>query len=386
MRTRLLGLAAASGIAVAVSGLALAPAAIADPTPSPTVSPEPTPTASPTVAPVPKPPGVPPGKAKADPVDVSITTTAKVYTEIPPMTIVKFQVRSDKPVASYRVRVKTGWDAGYAAPPNHPGWECDGEFSEYDCRWTGEATTTPAEISLALSSPDATSYVRGIVSTTEPDSNVANNSDQDKVVVEADKPEQPPAKPGTIAGRVWHDANSNGRQDKGEKGVAGARVVINVADGMKTKIVKRITTGSDGRYSATKLPAGESRYGVSIATPAGKKWAFTSPGVGAEQGDSDVRLADEYGSLDEPWAGWFGKDATVGIHDRTDVFAGKTTVIDAGLTLPASSGNGGGTDDDDDDTLPKTGAALGGLLGAGALLVGGGIALTVVARRRRAVL
>ncbi len=382
MRTRLLGLAAASGIAVAVSSLALAPAAIADPTPSPTASPEPTPTASPTGAPVPKPPAVPPGKTKADPVDVSIKTTAKVYTEIPPMTIVKFRVHSDKPVASYRVKVKTGWDAGYAAPPNHPGWECDGEFSEYDCRWTGEATTEPGEISLALNSPDATSHVRGIVSTTEPDSNVANNSDQAKVVVKADEPEQPPAKPGTIAGRVWHDANSNGRQDKGEKGVAGARVVINVADGMKVKIVKRITTGADGRYSATKLPAGESRYGVSIATPAGKKWAFTELGVGAEQGDSDVRPVES----DEVLDSWFGKGATVGFHNRTDVFAGKTTVIDAGLTLPASSGNGGGTDNDDDDTLPKTGAALGGLLGAGALLVGGGIALTVMARRRRAVL
>lgn len=386
MRTRLLGLAAASGLAVAVSGLALAPAAIADPTPSPTASPVPSPTASPTVAPVPKPPAVPPGKAKVDLIDASIETSANVYTEIPPMTIVKFQVRSDKPVASYRVKVKTGWDAGYAAPPNHPGWECDGEFSGYDCRWTGEATTAPNVISLALGSPQATSFVRGIVSTTEADSNVANNSDQARVVVEADEPEQPPAKPGTIAGRVWHDANSNGRQDRGENGVAGARVVINVADGMKSKIVKRITTGSDGRYSAT-VAAGESRYGVSVATPSGKKWAFTQVSVGAEKGDSDVRPVNEHGgSPGVPFDGWFGNDATVAIHDRTDAFSGKTTVIDAGLTLPTSSGNGGGTGNDDDGTLPKTGAAVGGLFGAGALLLGGGIALTAMARRRRAVL
>jgi LPXTG-motif cell wall-anchored protein len=371
MRTRLLGFAAASGLAVAVSALALAPAAMADPTPSPTASPEPTPTPSPTVAPVPKAPAAPPGKTKDDVVDASIKTTAEVFTEIPPMTIVKFQVRSDKPVSSYRVKVKTGWDAGYAAPPNHPGWECDGGFSEYDCRWTGEATTTPGPISLALSLPKASSSVRGTVSTTEQDSDVANNSDVAKILIKRDEPKQPQAKPGTIAGRVWHDANSNGRQDRGEKGVAGARIVINVADGMKTKIIKRTTTGADGRYSAT-LAAGESRYGVTVATPTGTKWTFTDVSVGAERGDSDVRPAES----DEVFESWFGKDATVGIHDRTDVFAGKTTVIDAGLILKDSTGNGGGS-------LPKTGAAVGGLLGAGALLLGGGAVLTVMARRRR---
>jgi hypothetical protein len=174
---------------------------------------------------------------------------------------------------------------------------------------------------------------------------------------------------GTIAGRVWHDANRNGRQDKGEKGVAGARVVVNIAVGTKSKVISRATTGADGRYTVKRLPIGYGKYGVSVATP-GKTWTFTEPGVGTERGDSDFRRVDN----DAVFAGWFGKDAIVAIHDRTDVDAGKTTVLDAGL-LKASGGSG--------DSLPTTGASAGGVLGAGALLLGGGVALTVLARRRR---
>jgi len=119
---------------------------------------------------------------------------------------------------------------------------------------------------------------------------------------------------GTIAGWIWRDANGNGRQDKGEEGVAGARVIVNIAVGMESRIVSRVTTGADGRYTVKQLPIGYGKYGVSIATP-GKNWTFTEPGVGAERGDSDfrpVRLGNN-----PPGAPWFGKDVVVAIHDRT---------------------------------------------------------------------
>ncbi len=181
---------------------------------------------------------------------------------------------------------------------------------------------------------------------------------------------------GTIAGRVWHDANRNGRQDKGEQAVAGARLVVAVADGNTSKVISRATTGADGRYSFTKLPVGYGKYGVVIATP-DKNWTFTESSKGAEAGDSDFRAENVNGTPAGPlFEGWFGKDAIVGLHDRTDVEARTTTVLDAGLI---SRGGGSGTDDE----LPKTGAAAGGILGAGALLLGGGVALTALARRRR---
>jgi hypothetical protein len=188
---------------------------------------------------------------------------------------------------------------------------------------------------------------------------------------------------GTIAGRVWHDANGNGRQDKGEKAVAGARLVVNIAVGQKVKVIGRATTGADGRYSFTRLPVGYSRYGVSIATP-GKNWTFTEPGKGAEVGDSDILPENFNNATRNPlFISWFGKGAIVGFHDRTDVVARKTTVLDAGLIKHGggSGTTGGGTTEG--GTLPKTGAAVGGILGAGVLLLGGGVALTLLARRRR---
>jgi len=370
-------LVAATGLALAVSPLALAgiAAAATDPTPSPTITASPSPNSTPS-APTTKPPAEPP----PDAVDASVTATAKVYTEVPPMAIVKFVVQSDKPVANYHLKIKLGWPGEYAAPPNHPGWHCTGEFANYDCRWTGKATAEPAPVSLALSHPDPPgSFARGTVTTTEPDSNPANNTVRTKVVVPGGTPAP---ETGTLTGRVWNDANHNGRQDKGENGVAGARIVLTFGPGdSTTKVYGPVATGADGTYVIRKIEPnvpGVSGFTVAVATP-GKGWTFTKPGVGADRGDSDFRLVDLRDSTPpEPFKAYFGKNPTVGMADWHSIKAGETAVLDAGLihlnTKPGVAG---------EDTLPKTGAGTGGILAAGGLLLGGGIALTVLAHRRR---
>src|SRR5215211_7624650 len=236
-------LVAATGLALAVSPLALAgiAAAATDPTPSPTITASPSPSSTPS-APTTKPPAEPP----PDAVDASVTATAKVYTGVPPMAIVKFVVQSDKPVANYHLKIKLGWPGEYAAPPNHPGWHCTGEFENYDCRWTGKATAEPAPVSLALSHPDPPgSFARGTVTTTEPDSNPANNTVR-------------------------------------TKGVAGARIVLTFGPGdSTTKVYGPVATGADGTYVIRKIEPnvpGVSGFTVAVATP-GKGWTFTKPGV-----------------------------------------------------------------------------------------------------------
>jgi len=294
------------------------------------------------------------------------------------MAIVRFTVRSDKPTASYRLVLEGNGLEGWAGPPNHANWECTGNPDRFDCRWTGKATTDPAFVSLAYGLPKTSGYkARGTVSTTEADTNPANNTVEGKIILPGGTPTPAPQPgDGTIAGRVWHDVNINGRQDKGEKGVAGARVIVSVAEGTTSKKVAWATTRADGRYSV-KLPAGVSRYGVAVAAPSAS-WNFTDPGVGAERGDSDFRRVDG----GAPFDGWFG-NAIVGIHDRTDVFKGRTTVLDAGLIRGDDEVSNSKGTDTDDDSLPVTGAGAAGLVGAGALLLGGGVVLTVLAQRRR---
>jgi beta-glucanase (GH16 family) len=59
---------------------------------------------------------------------------------------------------------------------------------------------------------------------------------------------------GSIAGRIWSDANGNGIQDAGEGGFEGVPVFL-VVDG--EGIVETAETGPDGNYEFTALPTGD---------------------------------------------------------------------------------------------------------------------------------
>jgi hypothetical protein len=87
---------------------------------------------------------------------------------------------------------------------------------------------------------------------------------------------------GTILGnQVWLDANANGVQDPGEKGVGG--ICINLY-GAAGNLIQQTTTDSNGYYGFN-APAGGS-YTIEFVKPAGLD--FTRQDIGDENHDSDA--------------------------------------------------------------------------------------------------
>src|SRR6202000_560175 len=75
-------------------------------------------------------------------------------------------------------------------------------------------------------------------------------------------------------GVVFNDTNGNGRQDKGEKGIAGRTVYLDLNhNGKLDKGEPTARTSADGVYRFTGLAAGN--YVVREITPSG--WRATSP-------------------------------------------------------------------------------------------------------------
>ena len=75
----------------------------------------------------------------------------------------------------------------------------------------------------------------------------------------------PPAQAstGSVSGSVWDDADRDGVRDPGEVGFPGLHFFVTNLDTGST--VTSVSTDSDGRYSASSLPAG--RYEVEIVHP-----------------------------------------------------------------------------------------------------------------------
>jgi LPXTG-motif cell wall-anchored protein len=182
-------------------------------------------------------------------------------------------------------------------------------------------------------------------------------------------------KPGVITGRVWNDANHNGVQDKGEKGVKDATVVlVHSPGGVQGKGTPATTvhkTDGNGYYSFGGLtPAtGDHEYVLAMAAPAAG-WTWTKTDVGNDARDSDVT---PYGTAPAVYSRYFAKGAATAYVLQADVRAGQTTHIDGGLI---GSGK-------DTDTLPVTGASVTWLATGGSMLLAGGLALLVLTRRRR---
>jgi ELWxxDGT repeat protein len=62
---------------------------------------------------------------------------------------------------------------------------------------------------------------------------------------------------GSISGKVFNDANGNGKRDKTEKGVAGARVFLDLNnDGKRQKKEPQAITGTSGRYDMLGVSPG----------------------------------------------------------------------------------------------------------------------------------
>ena len=98
-------------------------------------------------------------------------------------------------------------------------------------------------------------------------------------------------KPATVAvgDYIWVDANNDGKQDADESALTGAVVTLLGKDGTAAKDadgneVAAITTGADGKYLFSNLPAGE--YSVTIKAPAG--YVPTKGGAAVDTDESNT--------------------------------------------------------------------------------------------------
>jgi LPXTG-motif cell wall-anchored protein len=83
--------------------------------------------------------------------------------------------------------------------------------------------------------------------------------------------------PNSIGDTVWNDANANGVQDPGEKGIAGALVKLTLPDTTTTNT----TTDADGKYLFSELGVGEYTVELvmsSIPAPAEGDLTLTTAG------------------------------------------------------------------------------------------------------------
>jgi hypothetical protein len=89
-----------------------------------------------------------------------------------------------------------------------------------------------------------------------------------------------------VEGQVFADANGNGRQDRGEAGVAGVTVELLNSDGA---VIATTRTGRDGRYYFTQFPE-TGDYQVRVTPPAGSVPTTAGPkDVLISAGDVTVR-------------------------------------------------------------------------------------------------
>jgi large repetitive protein len=138
-----------------------------------------------------------------------------------------------------------------------------------------------------------------------------------------------PAPTGAIGDTVYFDANRNGTQDDGERGVPGVTVDVRNLD---TDQVQRVTTDDDGRYLVDELPAG--RYVVIVVggLPDGFELVSDPRGETPADGRSTVMLGADEVVLDQD----FGIDETI---------VDPQGVIDVVVYL---DGDGDGTRSDDE--------------------------------------
>lgn len=216
----------------------------------------------------------------------------------------------------------------------------------------------------------------------------------------------------TFTGRVWNDANRDGEQDPGERGVPGLPVfhVVSSDDdpdfyASTQRILARLqgrtppiqdtvrvtTTDAAGEYVFTGLNPGDQYLAVGAGPVDGKgritrpAWRFSPPmAVGDHTKDSDVigeTEADEIVAFTSVGSGFFmgpgdSQDVDAGVYKRGPNSPSASPTVTASPTAsPAGPGEGG--------SLPNTGVQLGGMIAAALTLLGSGAALAIVARRRR---
>ncbi|QLQ09515.1 MAG: carboxypeptidase regulatory-like domain-containing protein [Nocardioidaceae bacterium] len=92
-----------------------------------------------------------------------------------------------------------------------------------------------------------------------------------------------------IGDYVWIDKDKDGKQDPGERPLAGVKVKL-IKDG---KVIATTTTDKNGRYVFDNLPAGKYQVKFELTKEQKKKYKFTDRDSGSDdRRDSDARRSD----------------------------------------------------------------------------------------------
>ena len=89
-----------------------------------------------------------------------------------------------------------------------------------------------------------------------------------------------------ISGHKWEDSNCNGKQDAGELGVPGVKVVLLDSEGHE---VASFTTGADGAYAFADLKPGVYTVKEALTDVQLAAWFYVSPAEGMHK---EVKLLD----------------------------------------------------------------------------------------------
>ena len=133
-----------------------------------------------------------------------------------------------------------------------------------------------------------------------------------------------------VGDRVWLDLDGDGTQDPGEPGLPGVMIAVTSAgqDGTldtADDIVTSTTTGADGSWLVTGLPAGPTRVVVTGGLPPGVTATFDSDGTGTA-GSSVITLVDGVTDLGQDF-GYQGRNA---IGDLVWADTNRDGTVDAG--------------------------------------------------------
>lgn len=261
-------------------------------------------------------------------VDASVSIQSPASINAGDIQLIRFTARSDQPATNYRLTINIPNGLYFWEPENYQGpWKIESFTSSViKLRYDGAATTTPAPYGAAFGAgPGAGRWLalRANVTVAEPDANPGNNAATNQIFLAAHNT-------ATLAGRVWDDANRNGRQDSGEKGLAGVKVDLWVGPDKRSQPEFTTRTGADGSYRILGVPAWSplgDQYVIETTAP-GSAWRYTVADVGDGTGDSDVVSARP----NHP-SGTTVTDPLRATSPYLRLANNKTTLVDAGLYL-----------------------------------------------------